>query len=129
MVLHADVRGTLHLGLMLRPSPQTEQVVYFDADWAGCPDTRKSTSGYAVFFGDSLISWSSKRQNTISCSSAEAEYRVVANAVAEATWMRQLLLELHAPPEAHYPGLLRQYQHCLHVLQPGSASAYKAYRD
>ena len=91
------VRGTLHLGLLLRPSAQTELVVYSDADWAGCPDTRRSTSGYAVFLGDSLISWSSKRQNTVSRSSAEAEYRAVANAVAEATWLRQLLLELHAP--------------------------------
>ena len=79
------VRGTLHLGLLLRPSPATDLVVYTDADWAGCPDTRKSTSGYAVFLGDNLVSWSSKRQNTVSRSSAEAEYRAVANGVAEAS--------------------------------------------
>ena len=91
------VRGTLHLGLLLRPSTSTDLVVYTDIDWAGCPDTRKSTLGYAVFLGDNLISWSSKRQNTVSRSSAEAEYRAVANGVAEATWLRQLLLELHAP--------------------------------
>ena len=91
------VQGTLHLGLLLRPSPATDLVVYTDADWAGCPDTRKSTSGYAVFLGDNLVSWSSKRQNTVSRSSAEAEYRAVANGVAEASWLRQLLLELHAP--------------------------------
>jgi hypothetical protein len=46
-----------------------------------------------VFLGDSLISWSSKRQNIVPLSSAEAEYR----AVAEVTWLRQLLQELHAP--------------------------------
>jgi hypothetical protein len=91
------VPGTLHLGLLLRPSAQTELVVYSDADWAGCPDTRRSTSGFAVFLGDSLVSWSSKRQQTVSRSSAEAEYRAVANAVAEAAWLRQLLQELHAP--------------------------------
>jgi len=55
------VRGTLHLGLLLRPSTLTDLVVYTDADWAGCPDTRRSTSGYAVFLGDNLVSWSSKR--------------------------------------------------------------------
>jgi len=91
------IRGTLDLGLLLRPSIATDLVVYTDADWAGCPDTRKSTSGYAVFLGDNLISWSSKRQNTVSRSNAEAKYRAVANGVAEATWLRQLLLELHAP--------------------------------
>jgi hypothetical protein len=89
------IRGTLALGLLLRPSTGTNLVVYTDADWAGCPDTRRSTSGYAVFLGDNLISWPSKRQNTVSRSSAEAKYRTVANGVAEATWLRQLLLELH----------------------------------
>ena len=91
------IRGTLHLGLLLRPSSSTELVVYSDADWAGCPDTRKSTSGYAMFLGDNLVSWSSKRQQTVSRSSVEVEYRAVANAVAEASWLRQLLQELHAP--------------------------------
>jgi len=50
------VRGTLHLGLLLRPSAQSDLVVYSDTDWVSCPETRKSTSGYAVFFGDNLIS-------------------------------------------------------------------------
>jgi len=91
------VRGTLHMGLLVRPSTALDLVVYSDADWAGCPDTRKSTSGYAVFLGNNLVSWSSKHQNTVSRSSAEAEYHAVANAVAEASWLRQLLSELHSP--------------------------------
>lgn len=82
------VRGTLDLGLHIRHSASHDLVVYSDTDWASCPDTRKSTSGYAVFLGDNLVSWSSKHQTMVSCSSAEAEYRVVANAVAETCWLR-----------------------------------------
>jgi hypothetical protein len=91
------LRGTPDYGLLLRRSRSIDLAVYTDADWAGCPDTRRSTLGYAVFLGDNLVSWSAKRQTVVSRSSAEAEYRAVANGVAEATWLRQLLLELQAP--------------------------------
>jgi len=91
------LRGTLDFGLLLRWSASADLVVYTDTDRAGCPDMRRSTSGYAIFLGNNLISWSSKRQPVVSCSSAEAEYRAVANGVAEASWLRQLLLELHQP--------------------------------
>jgi hypothetical protein len=94
-ILHY-VHGTLDLGLHLHASSQFELAVYSDVDWVGCPNTLKSTLGYAVFLGDK-VSWSSKCQNIVSRSSAKAEYRVVANAVAEASWLRQLLAELHTP--------------------------------
>jgi hypothetical protein len=91
------LRGTSDFGLLLRRSSSFDLVVYTNADWAGCSDTHRSTSGYAVFLGDNLVSWSVKWQTVISCSSVEVEYRAVANGVAEVTWLRQLLHELQAP--------------------------------
>uniref|UniRef100_A0A251UUV8 Putative reverse transcriptase, RNA-dependent DNA polymerase n=1 Tax=Helianthus annuus TaxID=4232 RepID=A0A251UUV8_HELAN len=91
------LQGTIDYGLRIIKSASHSLVAYSDADWGGCPDSRRSTSGYCVFLGDNLISWSSKRQPTVSRSSAEAEYRGVANTVAEATWIRNLLLELQIP--------------------------------
>ncbi|GJY29020.1 ribonuclease H-like domain-containing protein [Tanacetum coccineum] len=69
------IRGTMPYGLHLFSSTTSSLVAYSDADWAGCPTTRRSTSGYCVFLGNNLLSWSSKRQVTLSRSSAEAEYR------------------------------------------------------
>jgi histone deacetylase 1/2 len=88
------IKGNPRIGILLRATPSCELTAYTDADWAGCPDTCRSTSGFCVFMGESLVSWSSKRQTTVSRSSAEAEYRGVANAVAECTWLRHLMGEL-----------------------------------
>ncbi|GJT03461.1 ribonuclease H-like domain-containing protein [Tanacetum coccineum] len=77
------VQGTLDLGHHLYASFTTSLVGYTDADWAGCSSTRRSTLGYYVFLDDNLLSWSAKRQHTLSHSSAKAEYRGVANVVAE----------------------------------------------
>nr|GEY99218.1 copia protein [Tanacetum cinerariifolium] len=68
------IQGILHYGLHLYKSSTSDLVSYTDADWAGCPDTRRSTSGYYVYLDDNLVSWSSKRQPVLSRSSAEAEY-------------------------------------------------------
>ena len=70
---------------------------YLDMDWTGCPDSRHSTSGYNIYLGDNLVSWSSKRQTMVSCSTAVAEYRAVAHAVAKCCWFCQLLQDLHHP--------------------------------
>jgi hypothetical protein len=91
------VRGTMSLGLHLCASTSTSLMVYTNGDWVGCPDTWRSMSGYDVFFDESLVSWSSKHQPTVSRSSAEAEYHAVANAVVECIWLQQLLGELHCP--------------------------------
>jgi len=91
------IRGSARKGLQLRRSTTPQLVAYSDADWAGCPDTRRSTSGFCVFLGDSLVSWSSKRQAVVSRSSAEAEYRGVANVTAECCWLWHLIGELQVP--------------------------------
>ncbi|GJR64496.1 ribonuclease H-like domain-containing protein [Tanacetum coccineum] len=89
------VRGTHKLGLHLYASATTSLVGYTDADLAGCPSTQRSTSGYCVFLSDNLLSWSAKRQHTISHSSVK--YQGVANVVVETAWLRNLLRELHSP--------------------------------
>lgn len=89
------IKGTLRHGLQMVKGDIGCLTAYSDADWAGCPDTRRSTSGYCVFLGPNLVSWSAKRQRTVSRSSSEAEYKGVANAVAELSWLRNLMTELH----------------------------------
>ena len=91
------VKGTLDHGLQLYKSSISFLLSYTDADWGGCPDTHHSTSGYCVFLGDNLISWSAKRQPTVSKSNAEAEYRGVTNVVFETCWLHNSLVELHFP--------------------------------
>jgi hypothetical protein len=85
-ILHY-LQGTPDYSLLLHRSSSSNLIIYMDADWAGCPDTRRSTSDYAVFLGDNLVSWSAKWQTIISRSSAKAEYCAIANSVAEATWL------------------------------------------
>jgi hypothetical protein len=123
------LRGTVDYGLHLHRSPSTELVVYTNVDWAGCPNTQRSTSGYVVFLGGNLVSWSSKRQPVVSRSSAEAEYRAVANGVAKASWLRQLLAELHSPLSRSTLCLLRQRQCGVPFHQPCSAPADQACGD
>ncbi|GJZ84109.1 uncharacterized mitochondrial protein-like protein [Tanacetum coccineum] len=67
---------------------------YCDVDWVGDSVTRKSTTGFCAFLGDSLISWKSKKQDVISKSSTEAEYRVMAVTTSEIVWLRWLLADM-----------------------------------
>ncbi|KAJ8750374.1 hypothetical protein K2173_014289 [Erythroxylum novogranatense] len=70
---------------------------YADVDWAGCPLTRHSTTGYCTFLGQNIISWCAKKQHTVSRSSTEAEYRALANTAAELTWLTYLLQDFSIP--------------------------------
>jgi hypothetical protein len=81
------------MGLRIHKSPSILVSAFSDADWAGCSDDRRSTGGFAVFLGSNLISWSSRKQATVSRSSTEAEYKSLANATAEVIWVRTVLKE------------------------------------
>uniref|UniRef100_A0A2N9FW81 Reverse transcriptase Ty1/copia-type domain-containing protein n=1 Tax=Fagus sylvatica TaxID=28930 RepID=A0A2N9FW81_FAGSY len=87
------LRGTLHHGIAFTPGP-LQLSAYTDADWAGDPDDRRSTSGYLVYLGSNPITWSAKKQPTVSRSSTESEYRALAIASAELCWIRTLLKDL-----------------------------------
>lgn len=87
--------GTFDYGIYLKKDSATLPLIGFsDADWASYPDDRHSTSGFCVFLGSNLVSWHSKKQHIVSRSSTEAEYRSLANLVAEMTWIKALLEEL-----------------------------------
>lgn len=80
---------------------QVKLKVFTDADWGVCPDTRRSIFCFGVFLGNSLISWKSKKQHTMSRSFAEAEYRSMANATCKLTWLQSLLKELKISHPKH----------------------------
>jgi hypothetical protein len=81
-------------GIMFKSHGHLNVEGYCDADWASCPDDRRSTSGYCVFVEGNLVSWQSKKQSTVSRSTAEAEYRAMAQGLCEILWIRNLLSEL-----------------------------------
>ena len=67
---------------------------FMDVDWAGSKDDRKSTTGYCVVVGGNLVSWKSKKQSFVCRSSAESEYREMAQSVCKIMWLHQLLMEV-----------------------------------
>ena len=90
------IKGTLFHGLHFSAQSSLELRAYTDADWAGDPTDRRSTTGYCFLLGSSLISWRSKKQSVVAHSSTEAEYRALADATSELLWLRWLLADMGA---------------------------------
>ena len=97
------VKSTIDYGLLYKKGEDCKLVGYYDADYAEDHDTRRSTIGYVFKLGYGTISWCSKRQPTMSLSRTEAEYRVVAMAAQESTWLIQLMNNLHQPVDYVIP--------------------------
>ena len=88
------LKGTMEYGLWYPKGEDFTLVAYSNADWAGCVDDKKSTSGGAFFLGDNLVSWHSKKQESVSLSTTKAEYMVATSCCTQVLWMKQMLKDL-----------------------------------
>ncbi|CAJ2646289.1 unnamed protein product [Trifolium pratense] len=108
------LKGCPGSGLYFPRSSDTQLVGFTDADWGGCVDTRRSITGYCFFLGSSLICWKSKKQQTISRSSSEAEYRALASGTCELQWLTYLLRDLQVTL-IQQPSLYCDSQSAIHI--------------
>lgn len=99
----AHLSFTRHLGLKLGGQAQPDLRVFSDADFAGCLDTRRSTTGIISFVYGSPITWFSRRQSTVSASTTEAEYIAAAEAIREAEWLVRLLDDINIKVDSPIP--------------------------
>ncbi|XP_019101919.1 PREDICTED: uncharacterized protein LOC109133345 [Camelina sativa] len=88
------LKGTIGQGLFYGKDHDFSLRGFSDADWGGCPDNRRSHTGYAIFIGQSLVSWKSKKQQVVSMSSAESEYRAMSMITKELLWFTYILKAL-----------------------------------
>ncbi|XP_074290566.1 secreted RxLR effector protein 161-like [Silene latifolia] len=95
------IKMNLSKGIIMKNDADLQIKGYCDSDYASCPLTRKSLSGYFVSLGESPVSWKAKKQATVAKSMAEAEYRVMAGATSELIWLKAFLTSLgvfHSKP-------------------------------
>ena len=91
------IKGASSLGLFFSSNTYAHLKAFCDSDWGTCSDSRQSVTGFSVYLGNSLISWKSKKQGTISKSSCEAEYRAVTIVTCEIQWLTYLLQDFKVP--------------------------------
>ena len=84
-------------GLFFQRTTKKEIEIFSDTDWAGSVTDRRSTSGYCSFVWGNLVTWRSKKQSVVARSSAEAEFRAMAQCICEGIWLNRLLEELWVP--------------------------------
>lgn len=94
------LKGAPGQGIFFSAKSNLQLSAFTDADWGSCLVTRRSTTGLCIFMGDALICWKSKKQPTVSRSSAEAEYRALAYAASELLWLKQLFRVFEIPVES-----------------------------
>jgi len=90
-------------GLFFYTESSFQLVTYSDADWAGCPNTRRFTTGWCLFLGNALISRRCKKQDRVSKSSTEVECRTMSTVCSEIVWLRGLLEEFRFPQTTSTP--------------------------
>ena len=81
-------------------------VGFTDSDWVDDPGDRKCTTGYVFSLGSGPVTWDCKKQQALSISSAEAEYRVAVNSSQEALWLQQILSEFELEVAVAYSTLV-----------------------
>ena len=112
-ILHY-VKGTSGQGVLYENRGHTQIVGYSDANWAGSPTYRRSTSRYYVFIGGNLIFWKSKKQDVVAKSRAEAEYQAMALTTCELIWLKHLLQDLRFGNDEQMK-LIHDNQAALHI--------------
>jgi len=91
------LKSTPGKGLFFRKNEQRSVECFADADWAGSVEDSKSTTGYCTKVWGNVVTWKSKKQDVVARSSAEAEYRAIAQGVCELIWINKLLQDLFVP--------------------------------
>ncbi|KAL2245981.1 UNVERIFIED_CONTAM: Secreted RxLR effector protein [Sesamum indicum] len=114
-LLYLGFKGHSDTGFFFPVASSFSLTTYCSTERANCMDSKRSLTGYCVFLGSSLISWKTKKQTTIACSTAEAEYRGLGTPTCELRWISYLLQDLHIPISTPIP-LFCDNQAAIHIV-------------